>query len=61
MYVNATVMIAATVKAIKKISRRLEDRQKGHQQLMEMRSDSKVAQRKETGGYTMPGSRKKNG
>jgi hypothetical protein len=47
------------VKARKKIQNRLDARQKGHTELMTMRSDSKVAQRKETGGYTCPGSRKK--
>lgn len=49
------------MKASKKIQDRLDARQKGYKELLAMRSDSKVAQRKETGGYTMPGSRKKNG
>lgn len=47
------------MKAGKKIQRRLDDRQQGYKELLSMRSDSKVSLRKESGGYTMPGSRKK--
>ena len=49
------------MKPSKKIQKRLDARQKGHMELMAMRSDSKVSQRKESGGYKMPGSRKKKG
>ena len=49
------------MKAGKKIENRLAERQKGYKDLLAMRSDSKVQSRKESGGYTLPGSRKKNG
>lgn len=47
------------MKAGKKIQRRLERRQEAHKATLAMRSDGKVEQRKTTGGYTLPGSRKK--
>jgi len=47
------------LKAGKKIQRRLEARQKGFRDLMAKASDSKVQQRKEQGGYKLPGSRKR--
>ena len=47
------------MKAGKKIQAKLDFRQRSYKETLAMRSDSKVDQRKQTGGYTMPGSRKK--
>lgn len=49
------------MKQQKKIEKRLAQRQRGHDENMKARSDSKVEQRKGSGGYTRPGSRKKKG
>lgn len=45
------------MKVSQKVQRKLEARLKSHTELMRRQADSKVMQRKQSGGYRAPGSR----